>query len=90
VKAARSITLEPVWVRVLEPHTLLGTDNDFHTWFLTSSMPMVKADNIGRPNDRILVAEWIQLGCKNPWCTARLIVHAPSLDAALEAALGEP
>jgi hypothetical protein len=60
--------------RVFHDHLVKPDDEwDFHEWIWTEGK--VKADRTGRPNGRIISADWQLVRCNNIDCPAEALIH---------------
>ena len=56
---------------------------DFHEWIWTDTN--VKADKRGRPNPRMMFADWRLVRCNNTECPAEAFIHMNDVLGALPA-----
>ena len=78
-------TPTPIRNRVFHDHVVNPDDEcDFHEWIWTEGK--VKADHVGRPNGRMISADWRLVRCNNTDCPAEALIHMGDVLAALPAA----
>lgn len=60
--------------RVFHDHAVNPADEwDFHEWIWVDGL--VKADRNGRPNGRMISADWRLVRCNNTECPAEALIH---------------